>query len=77
MPLIRLIRSLIPNSLRCAAPFVLFALVLVATLSHLVYARAGGGGGVEPGTYIVTLTANGKTLTKPVTVLQDRWLGEK
>jgi hypothetical protein len=37
----------------------------------------GGGGGVEPGTYIVTLTANGKTLTKPVTVLQDRWLGEK
>jgi hypothetical protein len=39
--------------------------------------RGGGGGGVEPGTYIVTLTANGKTLTKPVTVLQDRWLGEK
>ena len=39
--------------------------------------RGGGfGGGVEPGTYIVTLTANGKTLTKPVTVLQDRWLGE-
>jgi photosystem II stability/assembly factor-like uncharacterized protein len=44
----------------------------------------GGGGGrggvappVEPGTYIVTLTAGGKTLTKPVTVLQDRWLGER
>jgi hypothetical protein len=39
--------------------------------------RGGAGGGVEPGTYIVTLTANGKTLTKPVTVLQDRWLGER
>jgi len=39
--------------------------------------RGGAGGGVEPGTYIVTLTANGKTLTRPVTVLQDRWLGEK
>ena len=43
---------------------------------------AGGGRGavvptVEPGTYIVTLTAGGKTITKPVTVLQDRWLGER
>jgi hypothetical protein len=44
----------------------------------------GGGGGrggappaVEPGTYIVTVSAAGKTLTKPVTVLQDRWLGER
>ena len=42
--------------------------------------RGGGGGGrggfagVEPGTYVVTLTANGKTLTKPVTVLPDQWL---
>ncbi|HEX3702638.1 MAG TPA: hypothetical protein VHU82_04865 [Vicinamibacterales bacterium] len=44
----------------------------------------GGGGGrggqppsVEPGTYIVTLTAGGKTLTKPVTVQEDRWLNER
>lgn len=44
----------------------------------------GGGGGrggaqaaVEPGTYLVNLTVGGKTLTKPVTVLQDRWLGER
>jgi hypothetical protein len=41
----------------------------------------GGRGGippsVEPGTYIVTLSASGKTLTKPVTVLQDKWLGER
>jgi photosystem II stability/assembly factor-like uncharacterized protein len=41
----------------------------------------GGRGGalpvVEPSTYIVTLNAAGKTLVKPVTVLQDRWLGEK
>jgi hypothetical protein len=47
-------------------------------------AAAGAGGGrgtvvptVEPGTYIVTLTAGGKTIAKPVTVLQDRWLGER
>ncbi len=43
----------------------------------------GGGGrggvapGVEPGTYVVTLTVDGKTLTKPVSVLQDRWLNER
>jgi hypothetical protein len=47
-------------------------------------ARGGGGGGrggaapaVEAGTYIVTLNVGGKTYTKPVTVLQDRWLGER
>jgi photosystem II stability/assembly factor-like uncharacterized protein len=39
--------------------------------------RGGFGGGVEQGTYIVTLSVGGKTLTKPVTVLQDRWLGER
>ncbi|MBI3262949.1 MAG: hypothetical protein HYZ58_07340 [Acidobacteria bacterium] len=39
--------------------------------------RGGFGGGVEPGTFIVTLSVGGKTLTKPVTVLQDRWLGER
>ena len=39
--------------------------------------RGGAPQAVEPGTYIVTLTGNGKTLTKPVTVLQDRWLGER
>ena len=45
---------------------------------------AGGGGGrggvpqaVEPGTYIVTLAVGGKTLTRPVTVMQDRWLNER
>jgi len=37
----------------------------------------GGGGGVEPGTYIVTLEVGGKKLTKPLQVLQDRWLGER
>jgi hypothetical protein len=39
--------------------------------------RGGGPQAVEAGTYLVTLTAAGKTLTKPVTVLQDRWLGER
>jgi hypothetical protein len=47
----------------------------------------GGGGGfgggrgglttVEPGTYIVTLEVGGKKLTKPLQVLQDRWLEER
>jgi hypothetical protein len=48
-------------------------------------AGGGGGGGgrggapqpVEAGTYIVTLNVAGRTLTKPVTVLQDRWLNER
>ncbi len=39
----------------------------------------GGRGGAPPavdaGTYIVTLSVGGKTYTKPVSVLQDRWLG--
>jgi photosystem II stability/assembly factor-like uncharacterized protein len=50
--------------------------------------RAGGAGGaggggrggpppVDAGTYVVTLTVNGKSYTKPVTVLQDRWLQER
>jgi hypothetical protein len=44
--------------------------------------RGGGGRGaappaVEPGTYVVTLNVGGKTYAKPVTVLQDRWLGER
>ena len=39
--------------------------------------RGGGAPAVDPGTYMVTLTAAGKTLTKPITILQDRWLSEK
>jgi photosystem II stability/assembly factor-like uncharacterized protein len=37
----------------------------------------GGGQAVDPGTYIVTLSANGKTFAKPVSVLQDIWLNER
>ena len=41
-------------------------------------ARGGfGGTPVEPGTYVATLTANGKSVSKPVQVLQDIWLREK
>jgi photosystem II stability/assembly factor-like uncharacterized protein len=44
-------------------------------------AFGGGRGGAPPavdaGTYIVTLSVGGKTYTKPVSVLQDRWLGER
>jgi photosystem II stability/assembly factor-like uncharacterized protein len=39
--------------------------------------RGGGAAAVEPGTYLVTVSVNGKTLSKPVSVLQDRWLSEK
>jgi hypothetical protein len=41
--------------------------------------RGGGGGGqpVEPGTYIVTLEANGQRISKSVTVLEDLWLSQK
>jgi photosystem II stability/assembly factor-like uncharacterized protein len=37
----------------------------------------GGGGAVPPGTYLVTLSAGGKTFTKPLTILEDRWLRER
>ena len=37
----------------------------------------GGGGSVEPGTYVVNLTVDGKTVSKPVTVLEDRWIFER
>ncbi len=40
-------------------------------------AARGGVAAVEPGTYIVTLEVGGKKLTKPLQVLQDRWLGER
>jgi len=46
-------------------------------------AGRGGGGGrggftaVEPGTYFVTLEAAGKKISKPLEVLQDRWLSER
>lgn len=38
---------------------------------------AGGGGEVEPGTYLVTLDVGGKKQMKPLQVLQDRWLNER
>jgi hypothetical protein len=38
---------------------------------------ARGGQPVEPGTYVATLTANGKSVSKPVQVLQDIWLRER
>ena len=41
------------------------------------FGRGGGAGGVTPGTYNVTLTVNGKSYSKPVTVLADIWRGDK
>ena len=37
----------------------------------------GGGGAAEPGTYYVTLEVGGKKYTKPLQILQDRWLHER
>src|SRR5262249_32839098 len=39
--------------------------------------RGGGAAAVQPGTYVVTLSVGGKTYSKPVGVLQDRWLSER
>jgi len=39
--------------------------------------RGGGGGAVPAGTYLVTLSVSGKTMTKPLTILEDRWLNER
>ncbi|MGH7655078.1 MAG: WD40/YVTN/BNR-like repeat-containing protein [Gemmatimonadaceae bacterium] len=37
----------------------------------------GGAGGVQPGNYTATLTVDGKTMTKPVELLEDIWMNEK
>jgi len=37
----------------------------------------GGGGAVPPGTYRVTLTVGGNTMTKMVEVLEDRWMEQR
>jgi hypothetical protein len=39
--------------------------------------RGGGGGAVTPGGYTVKLTVGGRDYTKPVQVLEDRWLRER
>src|SRR5215204_3200017 len=43
---------------------------------------AGGAGGgnvpsVDPGQYTVTLTVSGRTLSKPLAVLEDQWMRER
>lgn len=37
----------------------------------------GGGGALEAGMYNVSLTVNGKTIIKPVKVLEDVWMNER
>ena len=37
----------------------------------------GGAGGLQPGNYTATLTVDGKTMTKPVQLLEDIWMNEK
>ncbi len=36
--------------------------------------RGGGGANAAPGTYVVKLTVNGRDYTRPVQVLDDRWM---
>ena len=37
-------------------------------------AAAGGGGTLEPGVYMIRLTAGGKTVMSSVNVLEDIWV---
>jgi hypothetical protein len=39
--------------------------------------RGGGGAAVAPGSYVVKLTVNGRDYTKPVAVLEDKWMTER
>ena len=39
--------------------------------------RGGGPAGATPGSYIVKLTVGGREYTKPVTVLEDKWMMER
>jgi hypothetical protein len=39
--------------------------------------RGGGGPAAAPGSYVVTLTVNGRDYTKPVAVLEDKWMTER
>ena len=41
------------------------------------FGGGGGGGAVAAGTYNVTLSVNGKTINKPITVLADVWMIER
>jgi len=39
--------------------------------------RGGGGTTAAPGSYVVKLTVNGRDYTKPLTVLEDKWMTER
>jgi hypothetical protein len=39
--------------------------------------RGGGGTAAVPGSYVVKLTVNGREYTKPVAVLEDKWMTER
>jgi hypothetical protein len=48
------------------------------TCSTPTNGRGGGGGtGAGPGSYVVTLTVNGREYTKPIAVLEDVWMSER
>jgi hypothetical protein len=39
--------------------------------------RGGGGAAAAPGSYVAKLTVNGREYSKPVTVLEDKWMTER
>jgi photosystem II stability/assembly factor-like uncharacterized protein len=39
--------------------------------------RGGGAPGLAPGAYIVTLTVGGRSMSKPVSILEDIWMHER
>jgi photosystem II stability/assembly factor-like uncharacterized protein len=39
--------------------------------------RGGAGSAAAPGSYLVTLTVDGRDYTKPLTVLEDKWMTER
>jgi photosystem II stability/assembly factor-like uncharacterized protein len=45
--------------------------------STAVGGRGGGGPAAGPGSYLVKLTVGGREYTKPVAVLEDRWMTER
>jgi len=47
------------------------------TCAGVTGGRGSGGGGAAPGSYIAKLTVGGKEYTRPVTVLEDRWMNER
>ena len=69
----RLVARRLTPAARLALPHPLQREVAPATTGG----RGGGGSVAAPGSYVVKLTVNGRDYTKPVTVLEDKWMTER